>query len=584
MTGLFSLIKARVAVDTPSPALKQMPTTVALLVAVLFCLLLPQELISEPLAILGSVLLIALATGLSFYFGSVQRATRWTLLVPGISLFAIGVLREGSNGIGSIFSALIVLPVVWIAAEEGRRWVVVSTAGTFFALMLPYLIEWKLPVDDSETIRGIFSPAVFGIAAAIINELSRQGRQQLASIKRLAQEGEEMLVQSLAVASRLKENELQLHAADRLTRSVLDSVTEQSVIGTDLTGLIDVWNPGAAAMLGLSPADTQGKRFVFDFHVESELEDRARTLNYPAGATVLNPGFSALVESARLGRAEVREWTYVREDGSTVSVSVAVTPRIDDEGETVGYIFVATDVTQALEVARLKDEFVGLISHELRTPLSSILGYLELMRDDDESPLSGEQLQYLGVAERNAHRLLRLVGDLLFTAQVSSGKFPLDISQVSLNEVVTAAVLSARPVANAAGVTLVLDCPDDPITVRGDTVRLGQGCDNLISNALKFTPQGGVVTVSLSSSSDDAIITVRDTGIGIPAAELDQLYARFFRASTATRNAVPGVGLGLTITKAIVTAHLGELDVQSEEGVGTAFIMSLPLAKVPVGA
>ena len=469
------------------------------------------------------------------------------------------------------------LPVVWIAAEKGRRWVVVASVGTSVALMLPYLIQWSSPATPGEWIRGIFSPLIYGIAAAIINELSRQGRQRLASIQHLVQEGETLLVHSLSAASRLKENELQLHNADRLTRSVLDAVTEQSVIGTDLTGLIDVWNPGAAAMLGLSPKETQGKRFVFDFHIESELENRAQELNYPAGATVLNPGFSALVESARLGRAEVREWTYLREDASRLSVSIAVTPREDEEGETIGYIFVATDVTQALEVARLKDEFVGLISHELRTPLSSILGYLELMRDDDESPLSGEQLQYLGVAERNAHRLLRLVGDLLFTAQVSSGKFPLDISQVSLNEVVTAAVLSARPVANTAGVELVLDCPLQPITVRGDTVRLGQGCDNLISNALKFTPRDGVVTVSLSSSADDAIITVRDTGIGIPASELDQLYARFFRASTATRNAVPGVGLGLTITKAIVTAHGGELDVQSEEGVGTAFIMSLPL-------
>ncbi|MES2094051.1 MAG: ATP-binding protein [Actinomycetota bacterium] len=584
MTSLYNAIKERVAVDAPSPALKQMPTTVAFLVAVLLSILLPRTLVSEPLAIAGGVVMIALATGLAFYYGSRARVTRWALMVPGVSLVAIALLREGSNGTGSIFSALIILPILWIAAENGRRWVVVSIVGTSVALMLPYVIEWRTPVDAGEWIRGVFSPAVFGIAAAVVNELSRQGRRQLDSIQRLAHEGESLLVQSLSVAARLKENELQLHAADRLTRSVLDAVTEQSVIGTDLTGLIDVWNPGAAAMLGLSPKDTQGKRFIFEFHLESELETRARELSYPAGATVLNPGFSALVESARLGRAEVREWTYVREDASSLSVSIAVTPRLDEEGATMGYLFVATDVTQALEVAKLKDEFVGLISHELRTPLSSILGYLELMRDDEESPLSGEQLQYLGVAERNAHRLLRLVGDLLFTAQVSSGKFPLDISQVSLTEVVSAAVLSARPVANAAGVTLVLDCPVEPISVRGDTVRLGQGCDNLISNALKFTPRGGTVTVSLSSSQDDAIITVRDTGIGIPASELDQLYARFFRASTATRNAVPGVGLGLTITKAIVTAHEGELDVESEEGVGTAFIMSLPLAKVSVGA
>jgi signal transduction histidine kinase len=109
-------------------------------------------------------------------------------------------------------------------------------------------------------------------------------------------------------------------------------------------------------------------------------------------------------------------------------------------------------------------------------------------------------------------------------------------------------------------------------------LRLGQACDNLISNALKFTPRGGTVTVSLSRSSGDAVITVRDTGMGIAESELDQLFARFFRASTATRNAVPGVGLGLTITKAIVTAHHGAMAVESEEGVGTRFSVSLPLA------
>jgi len=121
-----------------------------------------------------------------------------------------------------------------------------------------------------------------------------------------------MLSETLSFAGKLQENELSLHAANRLTRSVLDAVTEQSVIGTDLTGLIDVWNPGAAAMLGLASDETQGKRHVFEFHVADELEGRSRELNYPPGATVLNPGFSALVESARLGRAEVRDRTYVR--------------------------------------------------------------------------------------------------------------------------------------------------------------------------------------------------------------------------------------------------------------------------------
>jgi signal transduction histidine kinase len=359
---------------------------------------------------------------------------------------------------------------------------------------------------------------------------------------------------------------------------VLDAVTEQSVIGSDQTGLIDVWNPGAERMLGLTAKNAQGRRYVSEFHLQEELLQRSKEMGYPPGETVLNPGFSALVESARLGRPEVRHWTYVRSDGSVLSVEVAVTRRVDETGATVGYIFVATDVTQALEVSRLKDEFVGLISHELRTPLSSILGYLELIGDDEENPLSDEQVQYLGVAERNAHRLLRLVGDLLFTAQVGSSSFTLDTALLDIAPVVSASIESAAPNAAAAGVTLIADISADATVIEGDPQRIGQACDNLISNAIKFTPRGGTVTVTVRSSADQVSVAVVDTGMGIPADELDQLFVRFFRASTATRNAVPGVGLGLSITKAIVVAHEGELDVESEVGVGTSFIMRLPLA------
>jgi signal transduction histidine kinase len=314
-----------------------------------------------------------------------------------------------------------------------------------------------------------------------------------------------------------------------------------------------------------------------DFHLASELEQRLLDMDARVTTVARTDEFSALVDTVRAGSADVRDWTYVRPDGKRVAVQVAATPRLDENGHRVGFIFVATDMTQAREFARLKDEFVGLISHELRTPLSSILGYLELMRDDEESPLSEEQLQYLAVAERNAHRLLRLVGDLLFTAQVESGRFPIELKDAELGGIVSAAVESARPVAGGAGVTLVSDVPDGALEVRGDPLRLAQAVDNLVSNAIKFTPSGGTVTVSLRRDGEQAVIAVTDTGIGIPAVELSRLSQRFFRASTATRNALPGVGLGLTITKAIVTAHGGRLDIASEEGVGTSISIVLPV-------
>lgn len=567
-------------IDAESVVTAQSPSTIMFLIATgaAFALGIPS---SEVSIFIVSAAVMALATALAFYLTRRKHLARFVLLVPALSLISISLFRDATGGPKSLFTALIILPVLWFGAQEHRRWVIIAALGTSAGLMLPYFIDGNVPANGGEWLRGAFVPIVFFFVATVVNEQARRMRGQIASIENLASERGLILKETMLFADKLKENEARLHAANRLTRSVLDSVTEQSVIGTDLTGLIDVWNPGASMMLGLSAEETQGSRFIFQFHIEEELEARSRELNYPAGATVLNPGFSALVESARLGDADVRDWTYLRDDGVTLTVSLAVTPRVDEEGEIVGYIFVATDVTQALEVARMKDEFVGLISHELRTPLSSILGYLELLRDDDEAPLSDEQLQYLGVAERNAHRLLRLVGDLLFTAQVSSGKFPLDITAVTLNDVVSAATQSAAPVASTAGVSVILALPEGPVNVRGDAVRLGQACDNLISNAIKFTPKGGSVTVSLSSTRENAIITVRDTGMGIPADELDQLYARFFRASTATRNAVPGVGLGLTITKAIVTAHEGTLDVESQVGVGTTFILALPLHSPP---
>ena len=563
--------------DEPSPTLKHLPTTILVVAAYVLTVAVADIGVTDYPSLWASIGAIAISTGLAAFFTAKPQYRGFAVLVPCIDLIAIAFLRLATGGATSLFSGLLILPIVWIAAERGRRHILIAGVGVAIALMLPYLLGVAPLTGPSDWLRGIISPVVFAVAATIINEMSRQSRLQVNRVRALAEEKESMLKGAVTYAERLRENEELLTQAEYFTRSVLDSVTEQSVIGTDVTGLIDVWNPGAERMLGISSTETQGRRYIYEFHDDDELSARSKALNYPPGETVLTPGFSALVESARLGTPEVRQWTYRRADETTVAVEVAVTRRADQTGATVGYIFVATDVTQALEVARLKDEFVGLISHELRTPLSSILGYLELMRDDDENPLSGEQLQYLGVAERNAHRLLRLVGDLLFTAQVGSSTFSLDASLVDIGPIVTASVESAKPVAANAGVRISADILTGGQQILGDPVRLAQACDNLLSNAIKFTPRGGSVAIIVAVTGASLEVTITDTGMGIPEDELDNLFARFFRASTATRAAVPGVGLGLTITKAIVVAHGGELDVTSMVGVGTSFVVRLPI-------
>ena len=375
----------------------------------------------------------------------------------------------------------------------------------------------------------------------------------------------------LQVATRM------LQARAQTMTSVIDAVTEQSIIGTDVDGVIRVWNPGAERMLGLPRADVVRRRSITEFHLPEELED--------AGG-----GLAALVRTAQEQGSDVRDWTYVAADGAELTVSVAVTPRTDDRGVHAGWNFVGTDMTEARATERMKDQFVSLISHELRTPLTSILGYLELVLDDPE--LGEESRTHLGTVERNAQRLLRLVGDLLFTAQVDAGRFSLQPEDVDLVGVVRAAEETVRVTAATTGVEVVVDVPDGGLVVHGDAVRLGQACDNLVSNAVKFTPAGGRVTLALRSAwrtadgavvdapQDDAVpvarLAVSDTGIGIPAGEQGQLFARFFRASTARRHAVPGVGLGLAITRAIAAAHDGTLEVASVEGRGTTFTLTLP--------
>lgn len=568
----------RLGFDAPSPLLKQVPTLMLFVVAAVAFGVVPALFVSSPITVAVSVIAVLVATAFAAIISRRESLWHWALIVPGIDFIAIGLLRSGTGASSSAFAALVVLPLVWFAAEEGRRFVIFAALGTALTVAMPFLLGLSVFDNVAAVARGGYSVLVFGVAAVVINEISRTARHRLNKVRRLAEQSRVMLAESVQHAIELKQSETRLRNAERMFREIWVSVTEQAIIGTDLTGLIDAFNPGAEKMLGLSIAEVEGKRRIDEFHSEEELLERARDLAYPAGATVLNPGFSALVETARLGTAEVREWSYLRSDGTAIPVELSVTPRLDKSGEIVGYLFVAYDQTKAREVARLKDEFVGLISHELRTPLSSILGYLELLRDDEDAPLSEGQLRYLGVAERNAHRLLRLVGDLLFTAQVESGKFNLDQKEQDLVPIIFASVESARPMATAAGITLHTELVEGLI-VNGDSVRIGQACDNLISNAIKFTPSGGSVTLGLSEADSNVVITVKDTGMGIAASELDKLFSRFFRASTATRNAVPGVGLGLVITRAIIRAHGGDMSVTSEEGVFTCFSMTLPLVE-----
>ena len=229
---------------------------------------------------------------------------------------------------------------------------------------------------------------------------------------------------------------------------------------------------------------------------------------------------------------------------------------------------------QLVELDRVKDEFVSSISHELRTPLTSIAGYVELLLEEETD---AEKRGHLTIVERNSERLLSLVTDLLVAARLQYGRLELERTSVDLQTLVEQCVDSARPRARAASVSLELETAPVP-AIAGEAAKLAQLLDNLVSNAIKFTPGDGQVDVRLGMNGNMARIEVSDTGIGIPEADRGRLFDRFFRAQSALERQIHGTGLGLYISKAIVDAHGGRIGVESTPGQGTTFVVELPVA------
>jgi PAS domain S-box-containing protein len=287
--------------------------------------------------------------------------------------------------------------------------------------------------------------------------------------------------------------------------------------------------------------------------------------------------------SAKLDREEAElqiEYRIVLADGEVRAIQAQGEIVTDPDG-TRRLMGTSRDVTAERDAERLKDDFFGLISHELRTPLTSIIGYTELLTEIEAENLSEQGRRFIEVIERNSRRELSLVGDLLLLTKITAGSFEIDVGRADLAEIVRATAEQARPDAGKAGVEIALELDQAPV-VEGDPHRLGQVVENLVSNAIKFTPRGGRIAVRAGREEDHAVLAVTDTGIGIPPEECDRLFERMFRAAEAERRHIQGTGLGLTIVKAIVDAHDGSIAVESELGRGTTFLVTLPLLRAAV--
>lgn len=446
----------------------------------------------------------------------------------------------------TLFGVMLVAAGAEAAAVRGE--------GAAVALIGADHPEWVLSITHLFVITCVLSALPFALAVGIQRDLARRAASEADTVRR-----------------------------------VVDNAAGVAIVGTDEQGQITLWNPGAQTLLGYTPDEVLGQ-LPSVFHRPEEIQRLAGVLGVaPDYPSVVR----ALAEPSR-GGLEVE---FVRKDGQARIHFMNLSQVTDAQGELTGYVSTAEDITErvatqrALELAlarerasverlrevdQLKDTFVSSVSHELRTPITSIMGYLELLEDGGFGELTEEQGAAIGRIDANSRRLLLLIDDLLVLSRVQDRGLENQHVDLDLRDVVVAAHDVVAPAAERAGVDFSYDVPEGSVPYVGDVDQLERVLVNLMSNAVKFSPDGGAVATRLVPAHREVQMTVSDTGMGIPEDEQVRLFTRFFRSSSARGRAIQGSGLGLSIAKAIVERHGGTITVESEPGAGTEFTVRLP--------
>jgi PAS domain S-box-containing protein len=347
--------------------------------------------------------------------------------------------------------------------------------------------------------------------------------------------------------------------------------SDDAIISKTLDGVVTSWNAAAARIFGYSPEEVVGKPITVIIPPELHGEELQ------------------VLEKLRRGeRVEHFETVRVTKDGRRLDISLTVSPVRDEHGEIVGASKIARNITGRKHAERLlrdaehrKDEFIAMVAHELRNPLAPLRHAAEMLcASEHENPTVQTAC---GILDRQLRQMSRLVDDLLDFSRIRTGQLELREEIVDLSALLHGVESSLRPSFEASQQKLLVDVPAEALFVQGDRTRLIQVFTNILQNANKYTPHGGRVTVQLRSHADEGVVTVRDTGIGIPPAMLDRVFEMFTRVDRSRQHASDGLGLGLTLAKRLVELHGGRIEARSEgQDRGSEFIVHLPVRKMPV--
>jgi PAS domain S-box-containing protein len=414
-------------------------------------------------------------------------------------------------------------------------------------------------------------------------------------LTRITLKGHTGLQATVRDISEQKRTEQTLRDLSEFQKAILDNAGH-AIISATPDGIIRVFNPAAEQLLGYSAEELVGKQTPAIFHDPQEVVTRTQAFAAELGID-LEPGFDVFVEKCRRGLPNAHEWTYIRKDGSRLTVLLTITALRDPEGTITSFLGVASDITTIKSVQReltlakdaaeaasvAKSQFLANMSHEIRTPMNGILGMTELLL---ATPLTEKQRHMAHTVQQSAASLLTIINGILDYSKIEVGKLQLEHTDMNLSHLLDDVITLLSEVAHQKGLSLSVQISSSiPPTLRGDPTRLRQVLLNLIGNAIKFTVDGSI-TVSADCLKRDAEqillrVTVCDTGIGIPPESQSRIFDAFAQADESTTRKFGGTGLGLAIVKQLVRLMGGTVDLESTPGLGSTFGLTVPLEVRP---
>jgi PAS domain S-box-containing protein len=337
----------------------------------------------------------------------------------------------------------------------------------------------------------------------------------------------------------------------------------EGIIVTDAEGRIERINDTAAEMMGYKKQEMLGQRFL-DIFVSL----------HPDGTT-LAFGERAIAQALLSERTVSRDMLYRRKDGSVLPAGITVSPMLLDS-EPIGAIQLMRDLTSEIESDKMKSDFISVASHQLRTPLSSINIYARMLKDGLAGDLNSRQRLFVNTILSSTQRMNELITTLLNITRIDAGGIAVDSRPLKLQTLVADTVAESMPLAAKKQIKLVASLDTDLPPISTDGLLVKEVLSNFLSNALKYTPPGGEVLIRLAAVRRNFVLSVTDTGMGIPKAAQKHIFTKFFRADNILTQDVTGTGLGLYLTRAIAEHLDGDVWFESVEGKGSTFYLSLP--------